>query len=331
MQLRGTDGSSGRRDVSGPEEIRTAEVLLSTYNGERFVGEFVASLARQSCRDFRLLVRDDGSRDGTVAAVRRAADESGLEVRFLPSPEGNCGVVRSFGALLGASRARYVMFADQDDLWHGDKIAEMLKLMRAAEARYGEDTPLLCHSDMRVCDDRGKVVADSFVRRTGLSRRGGTLAETVIQNNVSGCAMMINRALKERVRLPFPEDAICHDWYLALLAAAAGRIVFADRPLVDYRIHGDNVFGAPRYGVRNWARMLCRGRRELKHRLILTQRQAGAFLEQYRDLLGAADRELLGAWAGIGDSGKLGRIAACFKYGFRKNTVPRTVGMLWAI
>ena len=223
------------------------------------------------------------------------------------------------------------MFADQDDLWHPDKVAEMRKLLREAEAKYGEETPLLLHTDLRVCGEDGSLLADSFIRWQDFPRRAGTLTSLMIQNNVTGCAMMINRALRERLRLPFPEEAICHDWYLALLAAAVGRVVFADRILVDYRVHADNVFGAPRYVSGGWLGWLRRGRGELSRRLVLKQRQAGAFLRQYGDLLGAREREAVGAWAGIGGLSKFGRIAVCRAFGFRMNTAARNLGMWWAI
>ncbi|MBR4665117.1 MAG: hypothetical protein IKO93_14715, partial [Lentisphaeria bacterium] len=144
------------------------------------------------------------------------------------------------------------------------------------------------------------------------------------------CATMINRALREHLRLPFPDEAICHDWYLALLAAAVGKIVFADRPFVDYRVHDCNVFGAPDY-VESCFGRLRHGCGELRRRLVLTQRQAGAFLRQYSDLLDAADRRAVGAWARIGELSKFRRIAACRAFGFRKNTAARNIGMWWAI
>ena len=152
-----------------------------------------------------------------------------------------------------------------------------------------------------------------------------------MQNHVTGCATMINSALKERIRLPFPPGAICHDWYLAILAAATGRIVFADAASVDYRKHDANVFGSPEYSFRGCAAFFRSGREALHHRLALTQAQARDYLTQYGDLLSPADRTTVSGWGGIGGRGKLGRIAACLKFGFRKNTVARTLGMWWAI
>ena len=88
------------------------DILLSTYNGARFVREFIASLGRQTCREFRLLVRDDGSDDATVDTVRQAVEDFGIpDVVFMPSSGRHLGVVRSFGELLAQSSGRCVIQA----------------------------------------------------------------------------------------------------------------------------------------------------------------------------------------------------------------------------
>ena len=307
------------------------DILLSTYNGEKFVREFMHSLGKQSCRDFDLLIRDDGSDDDTVRILKECLEETGISGRFSSSSSRHVGVVQSFGELLSESRARYVMFADQDDVWHPDKIAEMLKLMHAAERQWGESTPLLLHSDLRVCGAHGENIADSFIRYQKLSPENDALADLLVQNHVTGCAMMINGVLKDRVRLPFPSGVICHDWYLAILTAAIGRIVFADKTYVDYRKHDGNVYGSPEYSLSGCAGIVRRGREALNRRLALTQVQARDFLRQYGDLLTPADRATVSRWGNIGSHGKLGRIATCLRFGFRKNTVTRTLGMWWAI
>ena len=309
----------------------TIDILLSTYRGEKFVAEFIGSLARQTRRDFRLLVRDDGSDDATAAVVRDSVAAADIPAVFVPSSGEHLGVIRSFGELLTMSSASYVMFADQDDIWRPDKVEGMMTLMSEAETIHGEDTPILLHSDLRVCAADGAVVADSLRRYQRLSPRDSRLTALLIQNSVTGCAMMINRALRQLVRLPLPDEAVCHDWYLALVAAAFGRTVFSDTPYVDYRNHGANVFGPQKYCAADWFRVFRSGQLSLRRRLFLTQQQAGAFLRQYGDSLNATERQAVEAWAGIGSRSKFGRIAACLKFGFRKNTLLRTAGMWWAI
>ena len=307
------------------------DILLSTYNGEKFLREFIASLKNQSCRDFRLLVRDDGSADGTARLLGECLADGAVEARFSASSGRHLGVVGSFGELLAESRADRLFFADQDDLWHPGKVAAMLSMMDDAEARLGRDTPILLHTDLRVCDEHGKIVADSFVRRQKLSPRRNGIADLLVQNHVTGCAMMINGALKDRIRLPFTPHAICHDWYLGLLAAAFGRIVYASEPYVDYRVHAANVYGAPEYSAGECAALFKSGRKTLKRRLELTQAQARDFLAQYGEALPPEARRSVAAWGSIGELRKWRRVARCLKFGFRKSTPARTLGMWWAI
>ena len=319
------------QDASVSGEIPVIDILCSTRDGERFVRDFVASLGEQTCRAFRFLVRDDGSSDGTVSALRAAAETCGLAPEFLPSSGRHLGVVKSFGGLLAASSAPYVLFADQDDVWHRDKVETMLRQMRVAEARFGKETPLLLHADLRVIDGRGAPKYGSFIRRMALSPGRCAFADLLVQNCVTGCAMMINASLRARVRQPLPDEAVCHDWYLALLAAAAGRILFTRRILTDYRDHGGNVFGARRKSIFDVLLPASGGRGSLSERLRLTRRQAGAFLRQYGDILSPADRAAAEAWAALGDQPKLRRLAVCRKFNFRKNTLLRNIGMWWAI
>ena len=298
-------------------------ILLSTWNGERFLPDLLRSLAAQSVHSFSLLVRDDGSSDGSAALIERW---NGAVTR-LPSNGENLGAAASYGKLLRAATGRYLMFADQDDFWRPDKIARTLAHMKRLEACCKESTPLLVHTDLRVCGPELEPVAPSLFRYQALNPARSSLRDLMIQNNVTGCTMMINRALADQVEIP--PEAICHDWYLAMAAAALGRVEFLDEALVDYRQHDRNVYGAIRYGRQVWKAGLHPKR--LRHRLELTQLQARAFLRQYGQRLSAADRELLSAWSGIGSRGKLHRLYTCLKYGFRKNTPLRTFGMWWAV
>ena len=307
------------------------DILLSVYDGGKYLRDFVASLGRQTCREFRLLVRDDGSRDDSLQVLKASLAENGLQARFAASSGRHLGVVGSFGALLRESRARGVLFADQDDIWHPEKVDKMRRRMAEEEERRGPDTPILLHSDLRVCGEHGETIADSLIRYQRLSPARTRLADLLVQNHVTGCAMMINGALKDRIRLPFPDHAICHDWYLALLAAAVGEIVFMETPYTDYRKHGSNVFGPREYSFRQGLRIFREGRSQLERRLALTQAQARDFLRQYGDLFSEPDRRTVARWGGIGAGHKPEKIAACLRFGFRKNTVMRTLGMWWAL
>ena len=299
-------------------------ILLSVYGEAPFLREFLASLKEQSCRNFRLRYRfDDDGKDAEyreILARFPRAETSGRN--------GHVGVAMSYQKLLQETGdGEYLMFADQDDVWHPEKVEKSYACMKQAEARFGRETPLLVHSDLRVCDQNLREIAPSFFRYQALNPERQTLRDLMVQNNVTGCTMMINRALADLAAIP--AEAICHDWYLALTAAAFGRIVCLKEVLTDYRQHSGNVYGAvPR------RRMLPElfHKEELHRRLMLTQHQAAAFLHQYAGCLREPQRTLLEAWSGMSsEPSRLRRLGTAWKYRFTKNDFLRTLGLWWAL
>lgn len=307
------------------------DVLLSTCNGEKYLGELFRSLAAQDHKEFRILIRDDGSRDGTLPLIREFIAGNSCKVVLASDTGKSLGVVQSFGSLLRESTAPYVMFADQDDIWHPRKLSVMAECMRKAESLHAPGTPLLLHSDLRVCGERGELLAHSHVKSQRLSPERNSLAQLCVQNCVTGCAMMINRPLRELVRLPFPQEAVCHDWYLALVGSAAGKVIFTDQCCTDYRQHKENLKGHVRYCLALWGKLFLGGRAALDKRLQAAQKQTLAFVEQYGDIISAEERENLLLWGNIKQYPKLKRLQLCLERKFRKNTFLRNLGMWWSI
>ena len=214
-------------------------VLLSVYKKAPFLEDFLQSLERQTCRNFRLLCRfdDPENNEPNKAILRKYKFAEILE------DESHLGVVETYNRLLkSAGEVPYIMFADQDDVWHPDKIESAFERIKQAEKENSPATPILCHSDLRVVSGDLQEISPSFMRYQTLDSSRRKFKELLIQNNITGCTVIINRAMADLV--DFPADAICHDWYLALIASAFGKIVFQDRATIDYRQHGGNCYGA---------------------------------------------------------------------------------------
>ena len=126
------------------------DILLSTYCGEKYIAEQLASLKRQTVENWRLIVRDDGSTDGTVDLLRHFFPEIPGRIEFVDSANVNIGLMKSYEKLLRTSRSRYVMLCDQDDIWDNNKIARTMDLMKNIEAESDPGTPILVHTDLRL-------------------------------------------------------------------------------------------------------------------------------------------------------------------------------------
>ena len=93
------------------------EILLATYNGERFLAEQLDSIIAQTHKNWWILARDDGSTDGTLALLKAYKVQLVDKMEILEDGRGNLGSVGNFSALMEASTAEYVAFCDQDDVW----------------------------------------------------------------------------------------------------------------------------------------------------------------------------------------------------------------------
>ena len=144
------------------------EVVLPTYNGAAFLEAQLASIDAQTLRPQRVIIRDDGSQDGTPALLRQLQKRYGNWLVLLDS-RGNLGCVGNINCLLSATRAPYVALADQDDLWHPDKLASSLRLMEWFEASHGNDYPLLVHADLNLIDTNGHSLGRTYFENQGLN------------------------------------------------------------------------------------------------------------------------------------------------------------------
>jgi len=240
-------------------DVSTAktDILLATYNGARHLPELLASLDAQTNQAWRLIVRDDGSTDDSVALVKAWGAAKPGRLTILEDGRGNLGASGNFGALLEASDGSYFLPCDQDDVWLPDKVERFIKRIAEVEAESGADRPAIVHSDLIVADENMRPIAQSFWRYQGIR-----LPETerpwkliTLQNTVTGCAMIGNAALRD-LAVPVPPEAVMHDWWLASVAAFTGRIVRDPRPSVMYRQHGGNALGAQKWSFPNLARRI---------------------------------------------------------------------------
>jgi glycosyltransferase involved in cell wall biosynthesis len=297
------------------------DILLATYQGSAYLPEQLDSLFAQTCQDWRLVARDDGSTDATRDILERASAMHPGRVVVLPADGRRLGASASFSFLLERSEARYVMFCDQDDVWLPDKVATTLAAIRDLERTHGAETPLLVNTDLKVVDHELSVLDDSFWHFQRIHpERLHRLSRVLVQNFATGCTTMVNRPLVA-LALPVPAEAMMHDWWLALVATRFGKASPLPRATVLYRQHGRNDIGASRWsflaGVEGFFLY-----RERRRAAIAEQdrvygalgRQALAFAKRYGDRLSAAERAMIAALGTLRDRGFFGRRYLMLRY-----------------
>jgi glycosyltransferase involved in cell wall biosynthesis len=221
-------------------------ILLATYNGEKYLTGQIQSIRGQTLSNWTLLVRDDGSQDHSQDIIEEFAAKDS-RIRLVDDGHEDRGTTTNFAALMQvalAEGADAIFFADQDDIWLPHKLSRQLESLQEMEKQYSPGIPLLCYSDLEVVDQDLRQIHHSFMRYEKLRHEPHNPIHVLLtQNLVTGCSILINRHLLE-LATPIPDEILLHDWWLAICAAACGRIDYIDEPLVKYRQHSRNQIGA---------------------------------------------------------------------------------------
>ena len=215
------------------------EILMATYNGEKYIKEQINSIINQTYTNWKLLIRDDGSKDKTVKIIKEY-EKKDDRIKLLEDNRGNLGFVKNFEELTKNSKEKYVMFSDQDDYWLENKleiyINELNKLLKEEI-----EEPLLLHSNSFVCDDNLEIIKEKFIVSKEVLRYKEK--NYFFSYTVQGSTALLNRKLID-IGLPFLESVTLHDRYFHLLAEFFGKRVFIDKSLIKYRQHLNNKIGA---------------------------------------------------------------------------------------
>ena len=220
------------------------QVLLSTYNGERYLAELINSLLEQKGVDINILVRDDGSTDRTVEILERFK-ETGL----LDYYQGqNIKPARSFLDLINrAGTADYYAFCDQDDYWENCKL---LRAINMINIYYNQ--PALYFSKAELVDENLKPI-----KYSKYPKQAYTFGQALIKNNATGCTMVFNKMLLDIVKRYNPIFVTMHDYWVYLVALAIGaKVIFDQNSYVKYRQHSNNVVGGKRKIIKEYSHKL---------------------------------------------------------------------------
>lgn len=261
------------------KSVDLVTILVSSYNGSKFIKEQLDSLYNQSYPNIKILVRDDASTDATRDIL--LAEQAKQSIDLLIG-EKNLGVTASFFELLrhvSKTNTEYVAFCDQDDVWLPNKTqAAVLALSKFSEC------PALYCSRLNIVDEKLNQLDVSFKpRKIGFGN-------ALVENIAVGCTIVLNRkALDLLCQYRLPEEVYIHDWWCYLVISCFGQILFDDQALIQYRQHSGNSIGV----ASNFFGVLKRKFARLFSRKLWISEQATIFQSLFVDQLPPAERDVL--------------------------------------
>lgn len=319
------------------------EILLATYNGERFLPEQIESITSQSFKDYYILASDDNSSDCTFEILRSYESVLGEKIKVVQS--NTHSAKENFYNLLDMADAEYIALCDQDDFWESDRLKKSLEAIQRLEKRYGKETPILVHSDLEIVDENLNSQNKKMSELTGINEAikyakkeskylytistEKSFSRYLVENNITGNTVIINKALLDIYKRP--EVSFMHDWWLGLIAFTFGKVGYLNECLVKYRQHESNELGAKNpLELRNIKR---RNKQRIRENYDCMFAQVEEFLRLYKDELGksrSADtyfaRKYLNAFANMKSKNRISKIRDILKYSFFKSSKILTIG-----
>ncbi|WP_374140815.1 glycosyltransferase family 2 protein [Leptotrichia hongkongensis] len=216
-------------------ENKKIDILMATYNGEKYLVEQLDSIINQTYRNWNLLIRDDNSTDKTLEIIQNYHKKD-KRIKILKDNKGNLGIVQNFEELLKSSESEFIMFSDQDDIWVKNKLDMYLKMIEKIKNK-----GFMIHSDAILFDkNKSNILKDTFISKKAINRG---LENVFFNYFVQGATILISKEIKNFI-LPFPKEVYLHDRYIHLISELFFERIFINKALIYYRQHGDNQIGA---------------------------------------------------------------------------------------
>ena len=319
------------------------EILLATYNGERFLPEQIESITSQSFKDYYILASDDSSSDCTLEILRGYESVLGEKIKVVQS--NTHSAKENFYNLLDMADAEYIALCDQDDFWERDRLKKSLKAVQRLEKRYGKEMPILVHSDLEIVDENLNSQNKKMSELTGISEAikyakeeskylytistEESFSRYLVENNITGNTVIINKALLDIYKRP--KVSFMHDWWLGMIAFTFGKVGYLNECLVKYRQHESNELGAKNplelHNIRK------RNKQRIRENYDCMFAQVEEFLLLYKNELGksrSADtyyaHKYLNAFANMKSKNRISKIRDILKYSFFKSSKILTLG-----
>lgn len=255
-------------------------VLLSSYNGEKYIAEQLDSILSQQNVDVKILCRDDGSSDKTKEIISQYVESHPNKIELITG--NNLGFALSFTELIKIAEERfhdveYFAFADQDDVWLPEKLSSGIEFLKTER----KDIPVAYCSNLSLVNSNLE-----FMKYGKSPYYNLTKGKALVQNVATGCTVIMNRKTVELYNRHTPKIIFYHDFLVFQICMFLGKMIYDSSSHILYRQHSSNQIGAPGKIAR------------MKHRFSghfskhVLQQQNIAFYDAYKELLSENDRNL---------------------------------------
>ena len=214
------------------------DILLTTYNTKiEYLKMQIDSILQQTYKNFTLIISDDCSTNEEVREILKEYEQKDNRIQLYFQPQ-NLGYTKNFEFVLTKSTAGYIEFSDHDDIWYPNKIEESLKILK-------EKNVDLVYCDAKQIDENGKILHESYLRYKNMPILNEKYKKNILpfsRHIAIGCSQLLTKQVRN-LMIPFSKNTIAHDWHSLYIANKLKGVYCIDKPLFEYRLHGNNAFG----------------------------------------------------------------------------------------
>ena len=214
------------------------DILLPTYNGEKYLKQQIESILNQSYKNIKIIISDDCSKDKTLEILKQYQNNKNIEIYF---QEKNIGVTKNIEFLLQKVTANYYMLADQDDIWKVEKVEKSLEKLK-------QENVDLVFGDLEIVDENLNTIHPSFNDYMKLTKKIKKYVHSYklnyLYNCITGCTILAKKeTIKDILPIPKTSKHLIHDHWIGLIANLNGKVAYMPEKYIKYRQHGTNEVG----------------------------------------------------------------------------------------
>ena len=223
-------------------ENHSVAILMSTFNGEKYIANQIFSLLQQRYNNWTLYIRDDGSSDATKEIIAQFSTMD-KRIHFVDQNISNLGVGKSFISLVRHSNCDLTIFCDQDDIWLENKLEAMVHFASSVSL-VNNPRPSLIYADALSFDS----LSGDIETTVGVSQlHAKSLKDYLFFNGgYQGCSIMFNKPMANFLA-DYRGFINHHDDVVSLVAHCLGNVDFLPKKLMLYRQHNSAVTGNKRF------------------------------------------------------------------------------------